>query len=79
MTDILNGPVQKPVAPPPRFQPTLAEQVEEVEREVVLRTRVYSQWVMQARLSQAMADIQLDRMSAALQTLRVLLQAERAS
>lgn len=48
----------------------LTAQVQEVEREIKLRRRVYPRWIADGRLSQGAADRQIETMKAVLATLR---------
>ncbi len=45
-------------------------QLDELERELQMRRRMYPQWVAADRLSQATADRQMKRMEAAKETVR---------
>lgn len=51
------------------FPITLQDQIAEIEREVVLRERVYPRWIASGKLPQHKADRQLAVMTAVLQTL----------
>jgi hypothetical protein len=51
---------------------TLAEQRAEIGRELGIRRNVYPKWVTDGRLSQALADRQIDCMDAAYETLKWL-------
>ena len=51
----------------------LTEQIAAVEREIKLRHRVYPNRVENRRMSQALADREIARMNAVLQTLKGLL------
>ena len=48
----------------------LTAQVQEVEREIKLRRRVYPRWIIDGKLTQAAADRQIEVMEAVLATLR---------
>lgn len=48
---------------------TLAEQIECVDRELSMRSRVYPRWVEQHKLTQALADKEMHRMRAVRATL----------
>lgn len=50
--------------------PTIADQIQEVEREIALRRRVYPLWIQKRRISKEKADRQLAVMEAVLETLR---------
>jgi hypothetical protein len=54
------------------FPPNLAEQIACLEREIVLRRRLYPSWVRAHRLSQPKADREIACMEAALASLRRL-------
>jgi len=49
---------------------TIAEQIAELEREIKIRERVYARWVDTGKLTKRAADLQLDRMRAAVETLK---------
>lgn len=49
---------------------SLQEQIAELERELQLRARVYPRWVASGKLASAASERQMDRLRAALQTLR---------
>jgi len=49
---------------------TIAEQIAEIDRELAVRVKVYDRWVKQGKLTQAAADLQTKRMTAARWTLR---------
>jgi hypothetical protein len=51
---------------------SLAQQIEEVEREIAMRERVYPHQVRSGKLRQSIADYQMNRMLAVLETLRRL-------
>lgn len=51
---------------------SLAQQIEEVERELLLRRRVYQHQVASGKMRQSIADFHLGRMQAVLDTLREL-------
>lgn len=51
---------------------TLGEQVAEIGRELGLRRGVYPKWVADGKLSQALADRQIECMDAAYKTLKWL-------
>lgn len=44
---------------PDLFQITLDDEITEIEREVMMRQRVYMRWVAEGRLTDAKADWQL--------------------
>lgn len=48
----------------------IADQIKEIERELVLRERAFPQFVARGNKTQAEADQQMDRMRAALATLK---------
>lgn len=48
------------------------EQIECVEREIKQRKRVYPRWVEQEKMTQALADRELSRMSDVLSTLKAV-------
>ena len=48
----------------------LGDQIAEVEREIVLRRRVYPRWIADGRLTERKADAQIATMEAVLATLR---------
>lgn len=50
-------------------RPTLAEQLVELHREVRQRERVFPRWVADGRMSQAVANLQMARLRAAIATL----------
>lgn len=52
---------------------SLNAQIEEVEREIELRNRVYPRYVAMGRMRQSIADLHQARMEAVLATLRSLL------
>ena len=54
------------------FEPTIDEQIREVERELVQRERVYPKLVADKKLSRDMADRHMDRMRAVLRTLQAV-------
>jgi len=54
----------------------LREQITEVKRELSMRRRVYPAWVANGRISQAEADLHMERMTAVLVTLEGLWDAE---
>lgn len=56
----------------PRHPPTLDEQIASVEREIVMRARVYPAWVRSGRMSQAKADHERACMEQVLTTLQGL-------
>jgi hypothetical protein len=56
----------------PSAAPTLAEQIGELKRELGQRAAVYPKWVRNGRITQAKADAQVARMTAALATLERL-------
>lgn len=49
---------------------TIAEQIACVERELGMRHRVYKRWVVQGKLTQSAADIEISRMEAVRDTLK---------
>lgn len=49
---------------------TIDAQIEEVEREIETRIRVYGRWVESGKMRQSIADFHLDRMRAVLRTLK---------
>jgi hypothetical protein len=49
---------------------TIAEQVACVVRELAMRNRVYKRWVIQGKLTQSAADLEIIRMDAVLATLK---------
>jgi hypothetical protein len=49
---------------------TLDEQIAEVQRELAVRKRVYPNFVSSKRLTQDRADLQMERLQAALETLQ---------
>jgi hypothetical protein len=51
---------------------SLSAQIEEVEREILLRGRVYPHQVASRKMRQSVADMHLDRMRAVLRTLEWL-------
>lgn len=51
---------------------TLNQQIEEVEREIALRNRVYPWQVRSGKMRQSVADFHMSRMRAVLDTLRGL-------
>lgn len=51
------------------FEPTLTDQIAEVEREITMRQRVYPRLVQNRTLSQAKADRSIETMRAVLATL----------
>jgi hypothetical protein len=51
---------------------SLVAQIAEVEREIVMRNKVYPQWVARAKMKQGEADYHLGRMEAVLVTLKWL-------
>lgn len=55
---------------------TLAEQIECIEREIAYRLRVYPRRVADGKMTQRLADRELDRMRAVLATLTRLAEAE---
>lgn len=56
----------------------LSEQIKCVEREIVLRRRVYPRWVESGRMKQAKADQEIAAMEAILETLRRFERYEKA-
>ena len=57
---------------------SLAQQIEEVEREIALRERVYPHQVASGKMRQSVADYHLDRMRAVFRTLTWLQENEEA-
>lgn len=57
---------------------SIAAQIEEAEREVLLRTGVYPRQVAAGKMRQSVADMHLDRMAAIVTTLRWLQENEAA-
>lgn len=55
---------------------SLAMQLEEVERELTLRKRVYSHQVASGKMRQSVADYHMGRMQAVAATLRRLMEVE---
>jgi hypothetical protein len=51
---------------------SLAQQIEEVQRELGLRENVYARLVIKGEMRQAVADYHLERMQAALKSLKWL-------
>lgn len=51
---------------------SLAQQIEELERELHMRADVYPRLVRSGKMRQSIADYQIERMKAALETLRWL-------
>lgn len=49
---------------------SLAQQIEEVQREITLRGRVYPHQVASGKMKQSIADYHMGRMQAVLETLR---------
>lgn len=58
---------------------SLAQQIEEVERELTLRSRVYPGFVASGKMKQSLADYHMSRMRAVLQTLKRLAMEEAQS
>ena len=58
---------------------SLAQQIEEVERELALRSRVYPGFIARGKMRQSLADYHMTRMRAVLQTLQRLAQEEASS
>ena len=56
----------------PSSQEQLTEQIVCVERELVMRRKHYPRWVKQGKITQAAADLEIDRMDAVLQSLLAL-------
>jgi hypothetical protein len=54
------------------FPFSLEQQVQCIEREIAMRTRVYSRFVSERRMTQAKADHELGAMRAVLTTLKSL-------
>jgi hypothetical protein len=54
------------------FEPSLTEQIAEAERELKMRQNVYPRQVSTGRLSQSLANRQIERMSAIIKSLRRL-------
>lgn len=52
---------------------SIEQQIEEVERELKMRESAYPRWVRSGKLRQSIADYQMDRMRAVLDTLVSLL------
>lgn len=52
------------------FPISIDEQIYEVERELTMRERVYPHWIASGKLREDTADEQVNRMKAALETLR---------
>jgi hypothetical protein len=62
---------QRPGPPPTDLLPvTVAEMIQEVERELTLRRRVYPSWVAAKRLAQSKADRQIEVLEAVLARLK---------
>ncbi len=55
---------------------SIIAQIQEVEREIALRVKVYPREVASRKMRQAVADMHLDRMRAVLRTLQWLQQNE---
>ena len=55
---------------PELFPIGLPDQIKAVEREIVMRRRVYPRWVSGGRMSQAKADAEIAAMEAVLATLK---------
>jgi hypothetical protein len=51
---------------------SLRQQIEEVEREIALRKRVYPKWITRGKLRRSEADYFMGRMEAVLETLQKL-------
>jgi len=51
---------------------SLDQQIQEVERELVMRKRVYPHQVMSGKMRRSVADFHMERMEAVLQTLKDL-------
>jgi hypothetical protein len=49
---------------------TIAEQIAEVEREIKIRERVYTRWVLNGKITARAAELQLGRMRAVIETLK---------
>ncbi len=58
-------------------QPSLAQQIGCVKREIAMRRRVYPRWVADGRLIQSKADAEIAAMEAVLATLQALEEKER--
>ena len=54
------------------FEITLQEQIDCVDRELSMRSRVYPRWVSEKKLTQALADKEMARMRAVRATLASL-------
>jgi hypothetical protein len=48
----------------------LTQQIEEVERELRLRTEVYARWIASGKMRRSVADYHMERMRAVLDTLK---------
>lgn len=55
---------------------TYDEQLTELNRELAMRRRLYPQWIERNTLKQDVADRQIARLEAAIETVRVARQAE---
>ncbi len=58
---------------PELFPPTLADQQREIERELALRRRVYPEWVLRGRMTQAESNRRTASLEAALETIKTAL------
>ena len=58
---------------------SLSQQIEEVKRELVMRSRVYPGFVMRGKMRASEADYHMDRMRAVLHTLERLVTEEASS
>lgn len=52
------------------MEPTLDEQLAELDREIVMRQRMYPRWISAGTLNQPQADRQMQRLQAARETVR---------
>jgi hypothetical protein len=49
---------------------SLAQQIEEIERELRLRAEVYPRWIASGKMKKSVADYHMDRMRAVFDTLK---------
>ena len=54
------------------MEPSLADQIRAVKREISMRERVYPKWVRDSKMSQSEADYQIEVMRAVEKTLLAL-------
>ncbi len=57
---------------------TLEDQIACLKREIAIREGVYPKWIANGRMKQSAADLEIERMTAALHTLMNLEQLEKA-